>query len=59
MPYRQRRKTKKFGTMSGRMLAGLGVKFDKDNSEYEMAGGTRTSEIKRGGKKKEPDNDGT
>lgn len=27
----------------------------KDSSEYEMAGGTRTSEIKRGKKKEEPE----
>ena len=33
--------------LSGRMLAGAGVKFGKDSSEYEKAGGTRTSEIKR------------
>jgi uncharacterized protein YukE len=42
---------KKLGTKSGRMLAGVGVMFGKDSSEYEMAGGTRTSEIKRKGKK--------
>ncbi|MDU9050979.1 MAG: hypothetical protein Q3M30_19180 [Candidatus Electrothrix sp. Rat3] len=45
---------KKLGTKSGRMLAGVGVKYGKDSSEYEMAGGTRTSEIKRGKKKEEP-----
>jgi hypothetical protein len=34
--------------------------FGKDSSEYEMAGGTRTSEIKRKGKKEKekPGNDG-
>jgi hypothetical protein len=42
---------KNLGTLSGRMLAGVGVMFGKDSSEYEMAGGTRTSEIKRKGKK--------
>ncbi|WP_446009885.1 hypothetical protein [Candidatus Electrothrix sp.] len=46
---------KKLGTKSGRMLAGVGVKYGKDSSEYEMAGGTRTSEIKRGKKKEEPE----
>ena len=38
--------------LSSRMLAGVGVKYGKDSSEYEMAGGTRSSEIKR---KKKPD----
>ena len=33
--------------LSTQMLAGAGVKFGKDSSEYEKAGGTRTSEIKR------------
>jgi hypothetical protein len=47
---------KKLGTLSGsRMLAGVGVKYGKDSSEYEMAGGVRTSEIKRGGKKEKPE----
>lgn len=46
---------KNLGTLSGRMLAGVGVMFGKDSSEYEMAGGTRTSEIKRGKKKEEPE----
>ena len=26
-------------------MAGVGVKYGKDSSEYEMAGGTRASEI--------------
>jgi len=30
--------------LSSRMLAAVGVKFGKDSKEYEMAGGTRTSE---------------
>lgn len=34
-------------TMSSRMLAGVGVAYGKDSSEYEQAGGTRTSEITR------------
>jgi hypothetical protein len=46
---------KQLGTLSGRMLAGVGARFGKDSSEYEMAGGVRTSEIKRGGKKEEPE----
>jgi hypothetical protein len=28
------------------MLAGVGSKYGKDSSEYEQAGGTRTSERK-------------
>ncbi|MDU9050082.1 MAG: hypothetical protein Q3M30_14645 [Candidatus Electrothrix sp. Rat3] len=35
-------------TTSSRMLAGVGVKYGKDSNEYEMAGGTRTSERKKG-----------
>lgn len=46
---------KKLGTLSGRMLAGVGVKYGKDSKEYEMAGGTRTSEISRGAKNEEPE----
>ncbi len=30
--------------LSGRMLAAVGAKYGKDSKEYEMAGGTRTSE---------------
>ena len=37
---------------SARLLAGIGVKYGKDSSQYEMAGGTRTSEIKRSPRKK-------
>ena len=33
--------------MSARILAGVGSRYRKDSSEYEKAGGTRTSEIKR------------
>jgi hypothetical protein len=29
------------------MVAGSGVKYGKDSSEYEMAGAVRTSKIKR------------
>lgn len=32
--------------LSTRMLAAVGVKYGKDSSEYEKAGGTRTSERK-------------
>lgn len=39
---------------SARMLAGVGVKYGKDSNEYEMAGGTRSSEIKRKKKPEEP-----
>lgn len=46
---------KELGTKSGRMLAGVGVRYGKDSSEYEMAGGTRTSEVKRGKKKEKPE----
>lgn len=30
--------------LSGRMLAGVGVKYGKNSDEYEKAGGTRTDE---------------
>ena len=32
--------------LSVRMLAGVGSKYGKDSTEYEQAGGTRTSERK-------------
>ena len=35
------------GELSGRMLAAVGVKYGKNSDEYEMAGGTRTSERKK------------
>jgi hypothetical protein len=47
-------KEKRLRGMSSRMLAGVGVKYGKDSSEYEMAGGTRTSEITRSRKPKIP-----
>ena len=31
--------------LSARLLAGVGAHYGKDSNEYEMAGGTRTSEI--------------
>ncbi|MEI9961636.1 MAG: hypothetical protein WDM76_11040 [Limisphaerales bacterium] len=42
----------KLDELSGRMLAGVGVKFGKDSDEYEKAGGTRTSERKSSKSKK-------
>lgn len=36
---------KQLRTLSARYLAAVGVKYGKDSNEYEMAGGTRTSEI--------------
>uniref|UniRef100_UPI004056C122 hypothetical protein n=1 Tax=Candidatus Electronema sp. TaxID=2698783 RepID=UPI004056C122 len=36
---------KQLRAQSARMLAGVGVKYGKDSNEYEMAGGTRASEI--------------
>ncbi|WP_417910036.1 hypothetical protein [Candidatus Electronema sp. PJ] len=45
---------KKLRSLSSRMLAGVGVKYGKDSSQYEMAGGTRTSEITRSSKPKIP-----
>lgn len=40
-------KEKELNTLNARILAGIGVKYGKDSNEYEQAGGTRTSEIKR------------
>jgi len=34
--------------LGSRLLAGAKVKYGPDSSEYEKAGGTRASEIKRG-----------
>jgi hypothetical protein len=45
---------KELRALSTRMLAGAGVKYGKDSNEYEMAGGTRSSEIKRKKKPEEP-----
>ncbi len=33
---------KRLRTRSSKLLAGVGVAYGKDSSEYEMAGGTRT-----------------
>lgn len=38
--------------LSGRMLAGVGVKFGKNSDEYEKGGGTRTDERKSSAKTK-------
>lgn len=38
---------KKLSTLSERMLLGVAMKYGKDSSEYEMAGGTRRSERRR------------
>ena len=34
---------------SERMLAGVAAKYGRDSTEYEMAGGTKKSERRRGG----------
>lgn len=44
---------KNLRTQSSRMLAAVGVKYGKDSNEYEMAGGTRTSEKKKPKKPKD------
>ena len=36
------------------MLAAVGVKYGKDSTEYEQAGGTRTSERKSPSRKSSP-----
>lgn len=38
---------KEINDYSGRVLAAVGAIYGKDSNEYEMAGGTRTSEKKR------------
>jgi len=45
---------KNLRSLSARMLAAVGVKYGKDSNEYEMAGGTRSSEIKRKKKPEKP-----
>lgn len=42
---------KELRSLSERMLAGVAARYGKDSSQYEMAGGTRKSEIKRSRKK--------
>ncbi|MGC1308903.1 MAG: hypothetical protein WA885_16880 [Phormidesmis sp.] len=38
---------------SGKMLANVAIRYDKDSSEYEMAGGVRTRDRKRPTRKPE------
>lgn len=38
---------KELRDLSSQMLSGVKVKYGRDSNEYEMAGGTRLSEIKR------------
>lgn len=40
--------------LSSRLLSGVKTKYGADSSQYEQAGGTRKSEIKRAKKKKPP-----
>ena len=40
--------------LSSRLLSGVKTKYGADSSQYEQAGGTRTSEIKRAAKKAAP-----
>ncbi|ASC70730.1 hypothetical protein XM38_016750 [Halomicronema hongdechloris C2206] len=40
-------KEKQLNALSERMLLAVAVQYGKDSYEYEMAGGTRTSERKR------------
>ena len=48
--------------LSSQMLAGVKVKYGRDSNEYEMAGGTRLSDINRhphaGGKKSGDEREG-
>jgi hypothetical protein len=43
---------KELRPFSERLLTGVATKYGKDSSQYEMAGGTRKSEIKRSPRKK-------
>ena len=43
---------KAIAQLSSRLLAGVKGKYGADSSQYELAGGTRTSEIKRAPRKK-------
>lgn len=42
---------KRVALQSSRMLAAVAAHFSKDSKEYEMAGGTPSSEIRRGARK--------
>ena len=43
---------KALATFSGKMLANVAIRYDKDSSEYEMAGGVRSRDRKRPTRKK-------
>lgn len=45
---------KELADLSERMLTGVATKYGKNSDQYEKAGGTKKSEIKRGPKKKKP-----
>jgi hypothetical protein len=45
---------KSLADLSERMLTGVATKFGKNSDQYEKAGGTKKSEIRRGPKKKTP-----
>lgn len=45
---------KSLADLSERMLSGVATKFGKNSDQYEKAGGTKKSEIKRGPRKKTP-----
>lgn len=47
-------KEKKLTELSEKMLEAVATKFGHDSNEYEMAGGTRKSEIKRKPNKPKP-----
>jgi len=53
------REERELQTETARMLAGVGAHFGPDSSEYEQAGGTRTSERKRPVRKPKPKKDDT
>lgn len=53
------REERELQTETARMLAGVGAHFGPDSSEYEQAGGTRTSERKRPVRKAKPKKDDT
>jgi hypothetical protein len=44
---------KELNALNVRMLLGVAAKYGKNSSQYEVAGGTRTSEIKRSPQEKE------
>lgn len=48
---------KALGNKSSRVLAGVGAQRGKDSDDYEQVGGTRTSERKKPGPRKDPEPD--